>query len=259
MIDTMLLVCLIVLLPSYQLWRSRIKTARPPRSRSATYVQATIKPASLVALLAIDWLVADRPISLLGLDWPLSHSGSIGFAITFAVLIALAATARFQKPSSDPAMRRDAAIMEPETPEEVWLFILFAVTLGAGWEIALPRLSAVGTGAAHRHDRRDRRCGHGLRLRAWLQERGPFFGEHRLSLRLHDRLCVKPQPVVADAASRCLAIDRRMAEPIAAPVKRQRHNRPTLSQFAAVLAATTGSSTALAPAAPCSIVTVAFW
>ena len=135
MIDTVLLVCLIVLLPGYQLWRSRTEAARPPRSRSATYVQALIKPALLVALLAIDWLVAGRPISLLGLDWPLSRGSSIGFAIAFAILIALAATARFQKPSSDRAMREEGAIMHPETTEEVWLFVLFAVTLGVAWEL----------------------------------------------------------------------------------------------------------------------------
>ena len=153
MVDTMLLVFLVVLLPGYQMWRSRTEAARPPRSRSATYVQALIKPALLVALLAFDWLVAGRPISLLGLDWPLSRGGSIGFAIAFAILIALAAIARFRKPSSDHAVREEGAIMHPETTEEVWLFVLFAVTLGVAWELLYrgfllwalePHISTVG-------------------------------------------------------------------------------------------------------------------
>lgn len=157
MLDILLLVCLLLVLPGWQMWRSLTEARRPSERRSARYRRATLVALALAALLAADWLVTRRPVAALGLDWPISRSGMIGLAITVVLLFALAATSLLKRQPTDPeqAARADqgAAILQPETPGELRLLLLFLPIAGVVWELLYrgyllwaltPALGAIG-------------------------------------------------------------------------------------------------------------------
>jgi membrane protease YdiL (CAAX protease family) len=139
MLDIALLICLLLIVPGWQIWRSRTEANRPPESRSTRYRRAILVALALAALLAADWLVARRPIAALGLDWPIARAGLIGLAISIVLLVALAATARLKSQPADPeraAKAEDAAsALHPETQGELRLFLLFVPIAGVMWEL----------------------------------------------------------------------------------------------------------------------------
>jgi membrane protease YdiL (CAAX protease family) len=139
MLDFLLLPCLLLLVPGWQMWRSRTEASRPPESRSARYHRAILVALALAALLAVDWLVAGRPVAALGLDWPITRAGLIGLAIAALLLIALAATAWLDRRPADPertAKTDEAtAMLRPETPGELRLLLLFLPIAGLMWEL----------------------------------------------------------------------------------------------------------------------------
>lgn len=139
MLDITLLVCLLLVVPVWQVWRSRTEARRPPESRSARYTRAMLGALALAALLAADWISAHRSVADLGLDWPLSRAGVIGLMIAVALLIALLATSRMTTQPANPERAAKAehavALLRPETIGELRLFLLFAAVVGVMWEL----------------------------------------------------------------------------------------------------------------------------
>ncbi|MGN6268586.1 MAG: CPBP family intramembrane glutamic endopeptidase [Sphingomonas sp.] len=139
MLDILLLICLLLIVPGWQVWRSRTEAGRPPESRSTRYRRAILGALALAALLAADWVVARRPVAALGLDWPIARAGLIGLAIAITLLIAVAATSPGDRRPVDPERaakaKQAAAMLLPETPGELRLFLLFLALVGVIWEL----------------------------------------------------------------------------------------------------------------------------
>lgn len=157
MLDIVLIICLLLVVPGWQVWRSRTEANRPPESRTTRYRRAIFGALALAALLAADWLVARRPVAALGLDWPISRAGLIGLAIAAVLLIALAVTARLKRQPADlertVKAEEAASVLRPETLGELRLFLLFVPIAGVMWELLYrgyliwaltPALGAIG-------------------------------------------------------------------------------------------------------------------
>jgi membrane protease YdiL (CAAX protease family) len=157
MLDVILLVCLLLVVPVLQVWRSRTETRRPPERRSARYTRAMLGALALAALLAGDWIAGHRSLADLGLDWPISRAGMIGLVIAVALLVALLAASRMAMQPAEPERaakaEHAAALLRPETVGELRLFLLFVAVVGVMWELLYrgyllwaltPALGAIG-------------------------------------------------------------------------------------------------------------------
>ncbi len=113
--------------------------------------------AALSTLLAIDWMTTGRSAAALGLQWPPGLSGWVGLGIAAVFLTGMSIASRSTKATAKGAQADEAAALLPDTKTELWLFILFSLTIGAAWEVLFrgyliwvlePRLTTVGAVAA---------------------------------------------------------------------------------------------------------------
>lgn len=134
MLDHVLGFLLLFLIPALQFWRSRM-SSRPPESKNKRYLKNIVTITGLLAVLTFDWIISDRTTQALGLGLPRKAPALIGLSFAVILLAALAA-AILQKPITGGAEREKAGgELFPDTPGEVRLFLLFAVTVGLGWEV----------------------------------------------------------------------------------------------------------------------------
>lgn len=141
MLDVGLIICLILILPAWQLWKSLCKSPTAVTERSTRYWQAILRIALLLLLLAVDWWSSARPLSLLGFDMPLSARGEIGLGIAAVLIIGLLlGDVVFTRRQSDEKRAAYRARFEkndflPRSSAEFRGFSVLAIMIGAGWEI----------------------------------------------------------------------------------------------------------------------------
>lgn len=126
---------LLVALPADALWRTW--RPRPQRSRERRYI-STITQV-LILLLALVLVAQDAGMSgvELGLAWPPSLAGLIGFAVGAVGIGGLLIASWFAKakPGQRNAGQEKALANLPETGREMVLFVILAPVVGFGWEI----------------------------------------------------------------------------------------------------------------------------
>ncbi len=141
MLDIVLMICLILILPAWQLSKSLRKSPPAVIVRATRYWQATLRITLLLLLLAVDWWSSARPISLLGFDVPLSARGKIGLGIAAVLIIGLLVgdliSSRRQSDDQRAAHRARFENNDflPRSSAEFRGFSVLAIVLGAGWEI----------------------------------------------------------------------------------------------------------------------------
>ncbi len=133
--DVLLAAALLLLVPGFNLWRSHRSRRTPPEDRLKRYWRTMGLAGALLLFLAIDWLLAERPLVLLGLAVRPSLAGWIGLAVAFVTLAALGLLARRFRKSADEATEWDALVMLPQNATELRVFVLFAVVIGFAWEV----------------------------------------------------------------------------------------------------------------------------
>lgn len=132
--DLALVLCLLVALPGYNLWRSLTDKNRPPETRTARYRRGTAIAAVLTAVLAVVWLGGERSLAMLGLDMPVSTPGLIGLGLAAILLLALVVMTRRVRPRAGAGVpTRDSPI--PETPAEWRLFLVSMPVIAIAWEL----------------------------------------------------------------------------------------------------------------------------
>lgn len=141
MLDIVLMVCLILILPAWQVRRSLRKSPSAITSRGTRYWQAILRISLLLLLLAVDWWSSARPLSLLGFDMPLSARGQLGLGIAAVLIIGLLVgdliSSRRQKDEKRAAHRArfESSDFLPRNSAEFRGFSVLAIMIGAGWEI----------------------------------------------------------------------------------------------------------------------------
>lgn len=134
MLDHILAFLLLVAIPARALWRSR--TALSSQATKTTGYLTTIGLAGgLLAFLTLDWHLAGRPIQALGLGMPATIPALVGLAITVVILATLGVLVRRKSSKASAEAESFRRELVPETPEEVRLFLLFALAVGFGWEV----------------------------------------------------------------------------------------------------------------------------
>ena len=140
-LDIVLMICLILILPAWQLWKSIRKSSPAITARSTRYRQAMLRIALLLSLLAVDWWCSARPMSLLGFDMPLSTRGQIGLGIAAVLIIGVLVgdLISSRRQNNDKRAAHHARFEKndflPRTSAEFRGFSVLAIMLGAGWEI----------------------------------------------------------------------------------------------------------------------------
>ena len=141
MLDIALMICLILILPAWQLWKSLRKSPPAVIARGTRYRQAMLRIALLLLLLTVDWSSSVRPISLLGFDMPLSARGQIGLGIAAVLIIGVLVgdLISSRRQNNDKRAAHHARFENndflPRTSAEFRGFSVLAIMLGAGWEI----------------------------------------------------------------------------------------------------------------------------
>ena len=145
MFDVMLVACLVLVLPAWQLWRTQRKKDKPEDVSPAGKDRLFRRNVNLVGLpLLVLWALfawTGRPVALLGLEAPLSETGLWGIAAV-CVLISggIVGTIIWErrldalKTAQYHAKLRKAGIV-PATRRECIQFVLLMVLLGIGWEL----------------------------------------------------------------------------------------------------------------------------
>lgn len=132
--DTALAILLLLVVPARALWRER--TGRAATAEKATRYRATIAlVGALVAVLAIDWVAAARPVGALGLGTPVTAPALAGLGVAAVLLVLLAVVARRQRDRPLQAASAARPALLPDTPAERRLFVLLAIAVGFGWEL----------------------------------------------------------------------------------------------------------------------------
>lgn len=168
LLDFILAFVLLVAIPARALWRSW--TTRSNQASNTTRYRTTIGLVSgLLALLALDWLLAKRPTEALGLGVPANKPALVGLTITIMLLTTFGVILRLGSSATSVDAQHLRRELRPENPEEIRLFLLLALAVGFGWEVLyrgfllfyLPSqiglaaavvASAVAYGAAHGFD-----------------------------------------------------------------------------------------------------------
>jgi membrane protease YdiL (CAAX protease family) len=140
LLDPALAFYLVFILPGMHLWRSLRPADGPKRPRSQRYL-STIRQIALLllALALVCWLGGHSP-SELGLGMP-STAGLWALAAATGILLALHYYGSMRMHKMDPAKRAEAIEKirheegMPRTRQELRLFILLALCIGAGWEL----------------------------------------------------------------------------------------------------------------------------
>lgn len=140
LLDPALAFYLVLILPGMHLWRSLRPADGPKRPRPQRYL-ATIRQIALLLLaLALVCWWGGHSLPELGLGMP-STVGLWALAAALAILLALHYYGSRQMHKMDPAKRAEAIEKirheegMPRTPEELRLFMLLALCIGAGWEL----------------------------------------------------------------------------------------------------------------------------
>ena len=133
--DLLLAVALLILVPGFNMWRTLRKRERPPEDRLPRYWRTIGLAGALLLLLAVDWLVTERPPALLGLAFPPSWAGSVGLVFAIIVMVGLGLYARLSREVAEKTAEREALAMLPRTAAELRVFVLFAVVIGFAWEV----------------------------------------------------------------------------------------------------------------------------
>jgi membrane protease YdiL (CAAX protease family) len=135
-LDMALTLCLLLLLPGYNLWRSLTERKRPPETSTRRYVRGTAIAVALTALMAVAWSSGARPLARLGLDIPVSTPGVIGLGLAAILLTALLVMGRMIKPPAGAsAAAPPETAMLPETPAEWRLFLVSMPIIATAWEL----------------------------------------------------------------------------------------------------------------------------
>lgn len=129
---TLLGLVLVFILPAYAL-----RPRGPDTTQRILFIRlavTTIEIAVLLTVLALMAPVIGLTFADIGLGWPPSRAGEIGFAIAALVIGVLTAAAVLMKVGRSPG--EQAALAElPRGPRETALYLLFALAAGVGWEI----------------------------------------------------------------------------------------------------------------------------
>lgn len=134
-VDLILTVLLVVALPGYMLARSIAQRNRPPSSDRARRYQRTITTATLPSLaVAAVWIAQGRPAAWLGLGAP-DRTAWILIMVALVLIAGLALAAPRAKRPANPARNAAAEAMMPVGPRETAWFLVFALAVGAGWEL----------------------------------------------------------------------------------------------------------------------------
>ncbi len=131
-LDVGLSLCLMLVVPAYNLWRSLTRDRRPPETRERRYLRGMAIAAVLTALLVIVWSDGERPLAQLGLGWPIAVPGLIGLGIAAALLLGLAAMSWLTRPCAEAP---PPSPMLPETPAEWRLFVISMPIIAVAWEL----------------------------------------------------------------------------------------------------------------------------
>lgn len=133
MTEAVLAVWLVAVLPAYMGWKS-LRPKRPDRSRTGRYLATIGLVAISVAALAAIWIAQGRTGADLGLAIPPPLAGMIGLLIAALIIpiliVMMRAKTRIDRPPSE-AMNA----LLPETRSEAFLFVVFSVVAGFGWEV----------------------------------------------------------------------------------------------------------------------------
>lgn len=132
-LDTILIACLLVFLPAYNLWRSLTEARRAGESRTARYLRGTAIAVALSAMLAVAWAGGARQLDSLGLDLPIGRPGLIGLGIAAALLLTLVVLGAVIKPRAG-AKAPDSPML-PITQTEWRLFLISMPVIAVAWEL----------------------------------------------------------------------------------------------------------------------------
>lgn len=137
MLDSILATCLVGLVPAYMLWLSRNRGNTRPKGRMVSVWRTFLLAAGLIALLATSWLLNGRPLSDLGLAYPLSLSSEIGLGLAVVVLSGLAVAIVLQLRLKKAKAEDIAKALEhlPRTRGEAVRFIPLIVLVSAASEL----------------------------------------------------------------------------------------------------------------------------
>ena len=133
-LDLALTLCLLLVLPGYNLWRSLTEKNRSPETSTLRYVRGTSIAIVLTAVMAMAWALYNRPLARLGLDLPVSTPGLIGLGLAAILLIALLVIGLTIKPRAKAEAAPEPALL-PETPAEWRLFLVSMPIIAIAWEL----------------------------------------------------------------------------------------------------------------------------
>lgn len=133
-LDTVLILCLLVALPGYNLWRSLTEANRPPETQTARYLRGTLTAVVLTGMLAVAWAGSARPLASLGLDMPIARPGLIGLGIAAILILALLVMIGLTRPGGQSRAPVSGSPM-PETPAEWRLFLVSMPIIAIAWEL----------------------------------------------------------------------------------------------------------------------------
>jgi membrane protease YdiL (CAAX protease family) len=132
--DGALALTLLLVLPLSQLVLSLRSHEAPPSSRLVRYGRGIGVAGALTAWLAVDWRLAARPLSALGMAWPPPTAGWAGLALAVLILGGLAVAASLPRRPSGRGKPAAGAELLPVTPAETAVFAVFCLAVGVAWE-----------------------------------------------------------------------------------------------------------------------------
>ncbi|HEX3365488.1 CPBP family intramembrane glutamic endopeptidase [Phenylobacterium sp.] len=129
--DLVLIACLVVLVPAYQLWRSLKRRGAPKASKLRNYLRTIVMALLLMVPVLAVWIYRGRSWAALGLGLPLA--GMIGLGIAVIGLAAMAPGMRRMKAADG---RPPAALdLLPTTRTELAGFVIMSLLIGFSWEV----------------------------------------------------------------------------------------------------------------------------
>jgi hypothetical protein len=144
-LDTVLLIFAVLVMPAFSAMAGARLARTPPEQRRLLprYWQTIARGWIVAAVLITYWRWMGRPFVWLGLDWPISISGWLGFGVDVLLVAALAfQSLRLRRLLSGNLDRARKALKQikitPRTERELSLFMLVAITAGV-WEELLYR------------------------------------------------------------------------------------------------------------------------
>lgn len=133
--DLALTTLLVVALPGYMMARSIARRGVPDTGDRVRRYHRTIVTAALpCVMLGAIWLVDRRAAAALGLGRP-DRAGWILLGVAVALIAMLGVLAPRTKIPKNPERNATAMAMVPVGARETLWFLVFAVAVGAGWEL----------------------------------------------------------------------------------------------------------------------------